>query len=112
MRITRGDIWLTDFTGSVGREQGGIRPAVVMSGAAVNSVPLGLLFAAPLTTTRRDWPYHVEVSASGTGLDKPSWAMMEQLGSISVRRLQRRIGHVDDALLDRMNVVFNRLLRP
>ncbi|GII27418.1 type II toxin-antitoxin system PemK/MazF family toxin [Planotetraspora mira] len=111
MRIDQGDIWLADYGRPLGREQAGTRPAVIMSGPALNSLPFGLVITAPVTTTRRDWPFHVAVDTLETGLDKPSWAMLEQLRSVSVRRLHRRLGHVDDAVFDQLKGVLQHLLR-
>jgi mRNA interferase MazF len=84
----------------------------VLSGAAINNKPIGLLMSVPITGTERGWPSHVEVGLGSTGLLKPSWAMAEQFRSISVQRLKRRLGYVDDTLLDRINVILGHLLRP
>ncbi len=111
MRITRGDLWLADYGQPMGREQGGPRPTVVMSGRAVNDVRMGLVFSVPLTTTERGWPSHVEVPP-GTGLEKQSWAMVEQFRAISVQRLTRRIGWVEEPTLEKMRVILSHLIRP
>ncbi|GAA4584039.1 type II toxin-antitoxin system PemK/MazF family toxin [Planotetraspora phitsanulokensis] len=111
MRIDQGDIWLTDYGQTLGREQAGTRPAVIMSGSALNGVPLGLVVTAPVTTTARDWPFHVSVDTLETGLNKPSWVMLEQVRSVSVRRLHRRLGSVDDAAFDQLKAVLRHLLR-
>ncbi|MGI5156058.1 type II toxin-antitoxin system PemK/MazF family toxin [Microbispora sp. CA-102843] len=110
MRITRGDLWLADYGQPLGREQGGPRPTVVMSGRVINDVPVGLVLTVPLTTTQRGWPSHVEIDP-GTGLAKQSWAMVEQFRTISVQRLTRRIGWVEEAALAKMRAVLSRLIR-
>ncbi|WP_142261592.1 type II toxin-antitoxin system PemK/MazF family toxin [Thermopolyspora flexuosa] len=38
-------MWLADYGEPVGREQGFVRPCVVLSGAARNDVPIGLVMA-------------------------------------------------------------------
>ncbi|ETK32446.1 type II toxin-antitoxin system PemK/MazF family toxin [Microbispora sp. ATCC PTA-5024] len=111
MRIVHGDVWLTDFGQPLGREQGGLRPIVILSGPALNDVPAGLVLAAPVTTTDRGWPSHVEIGPEA-GLDKPSWAMVEQFRSLSVRRLRHRIGSVDEQALARMGGALRHLMRP
>ena len=112
MRIARGDVWLTDYGKPLGREQGGVRPSVVLSGAALNDVPVGVVFAVPITGTDRGWPTHVEVDTATAGLVKPSWAMTEQFRATAIRRFQRKLGYVDETFLGRIHVVLQHLLRP
>jgi len=92
MTPRRGEIWLVDFGESVGREQAGLRPAVVLSTDALNDGPAGVVLVVPLTSTRRDLGSHVEIDSAGSGLDHPSHAKCEDLKSISERRLVRWLG--------------------
>jgi mRNA interferase MazF len=88
----RGEIWLVDFGEPVGREQAGIRPAVIASTDALNEGPAGVVLVVPLTSTRRELPSHVEVEPGESGLDYPSYAKCEDLKSRSERRLVDRLG--------------------
>jgi mRNA interferase MazF len=88
----RGEIWLVDFGEPVGREQGGVRPAVVLSTDAINEGPSGVVLVVPVTTARRDLPSHVEVEVGESGLDHASYAKCEDVKSISDRRLIDRLG--------------------
>ncbi|MBX6383976.1 MAG: type II toxin-antitoxin system PemK/MazF family toxin [Microbispora sp.] len=101
---------MADFGQPLGREQGGARPTVVMSGRALNDVRIGLVLGVPLTTTKRDWPSHVEIPP-GTGLEKQSWAMVEQFRAISVQRLTKGIGWVEEPALEKTHVILSHLLR-
>jgi mRNA interferase MazF len=85
---------LVDFGEPVGREQGGIRPAVVVSTDALNEGPAGVLLVVPVTSARRDLPSHVEIEAGESGLDDPSYAKCEDVKSVSERRLVDRLGVV------------------
>lgn len=78
-------LWWTDFEPQVGREQGGLRPAIVVGTALACQLPNQLAFVIPCTTTDRKLPVHPAVS----GLDRPSFAMCDQLKSISRQRLKR-----------------------
>lgn len=54
----RGDaIWL-DFTPQAGREQAGLRPAVVLSAAAYNG-RVGLTLVCPITSQVKGYPFEV-----------------------------------------------------
>jgi len=90
----RGEVWLVDFGEPDGREQAGIRPAVVVSADALNEGPAGVVVIVPVTSTRRDLPSHVEIEPGESGLDHPSYAKCEDVKSVSERRLIDRLGVV------------------
>jgi mRNA interferase MazF len=105
----RGEIWLTDFGDPVGREQGYLRPGVIVSVDGFNHTRSGLVFAVPTTTTKREWRTHVEVGMH-TGLRQPSWALVEQLRVTSTDRLRRQIGEADSVIMDRISMIVRQLL--
>lgn len=80
------DVWWTDFDPQVGREQAGLRPAIVVGTAFACQLPNDLAFVLPCTTTDRQLPFHPPV----TSLGRASFAMCDQLKSISRKRLARR----------------------
>lgn len=82
---------------SVGREQSGRRPAVVVSGAEYLTVVDSLAIVVPVTTVDRGWPNHVQVH--GADLSEPSWAMTEQVRTISRGRIVDRAGRVNPTTL-------------
>ncbi len=90
--------WLTSRNAR-GREQTGRRPVLVVTDTRLAS--LGLTWVVPLTTTDRGWPLHVRVQVGG----RPSLAMCEQLRSISVERLGRLVGSVDNLELSEVRAV-------
>jgi mRNA interferase MazF len=65
---------------------------VVVSPAALNEGPAGVLLVVPVTSSRRGLPSHVEIEAGESGLDDPSYAKCEDVKSISERRLISRLG--------------------
>lgn len=79
-------VWWVDFNPQVGREQAGLRPAIVVGTALACQLPNQLAFVVPCTTTNRKLPFHPAVGS----LDRPSFAMCDQLKSISQQRLIRR----------------------
>ena len=78
-------VWWVDFDPQVGREQAGLRPAIVVGTAFACLLPNRLAFVIPCTTTDRKLPFHPAV----TSLDRPTYAMCDQLKSISRQRLMR-----------------------
>jgi mRNA interferase MazF len=97
--LTSGDILLCDLNPVAGREQGGVRPVVVVSHHRYAAIP-GLFLAVPLTSRDRGLDHHVEVPASDeTGLNQVSYVMTEQIRAISEQRAGRRLGAVSPETL-------------
>lgn len=95
-----GDIWDVNFDPRVGNEQGGIRPAVVVSGADFNAIPHRLRIVVPITRTDKRLSNQVRVNAPEGGLTKPSFIMCEQVKSQSLVRFQRKRGVVTAQTLE------------
>lgn len=97
MSARRGEIWLIDFGESVGREQSGTRPALVVSADALNDGLAGVVIVVPLTTAHRDLPSHIEIdNDEASGLDEVSYAKCEDIKSVSELRLITRLGVVNE----------------
>jgi mRNA interferase MazF len=110
VRPRRGDVWLIDFGDPVGREQAGMRPAVVVSADLLNEGPAGVVIVVPLTTAARGLPSHIEISSGHSGLDEVSYAKCEDVKSVSEQRLVNRLGAIDPALLFEIGRVLRFLL--
>ena len=59
----RGDLVWVDFSPHAGREQGGRRPALVVSPRYYNA-KAGLMFACPVTSHAKGYPFEVELPPS------------------------------------------------
>lgn len=103
----RGEVWLAGLDPAAPGEQGGTRPVLVVSTAAFNSWPVGLVIVVPITTRHRGFAHHVPVS--GRGLDKASFVMPEYVRSVSQRRLQRRLGSADPVTVSAVDDWLRRL---
>ncbi len=79
-------VWWTDFEPKLGREQGGLRPAIVVGTSLACQLPNQLAIVVPCTTTDRKLPFHPQISC----LDRPTYVMCDQLKSVSRQRLVRR----------------------
>lgn len=103
----RGEIWEADLNPTVGREQAGRRPALIVSDNALNSGPRGLVVVTLLTGTNRGIPTHVPVTPPEGGLTKPRAILTEQVRSVSKDRLGHRYGVVTQVTMDQVG----RILR-
>jgi mRNA interferase MazF len=90
----RGEHWLVDFGEPIGREQAGIRPAVVISADDLNRSRAGVLIVVPCTTRYRNLPSHVELDPTNSGLNEMTYAKCEDVKSISEQRLVARLGMI------------------
>ena len=92
----KGDLVALSLDPQSGHEQRGRRPALVISNDLFNR-GTGLCIACPITTTRRDYPFHVPIP------DDPNvrgLVMVEQVRSIDFRsRKAKRIGRISDEIL-------------
>ncbi len=80
-------LWVVDFGVPFGHEQGGIRPAVVVSSVTHCAFPIGMALVVPLTTRDRGLAHHVLISSESSGLHRPSWARTEEITAVSTGRL-------------------------
>jgi mRNA interferase MazF len=97
--LTSGDVLLCELNPVAGREQGGIRPVVVVSHHRYSAIP-GLFLAVPLTTRDRGLDHHIKVFADDdTGLKQVSYAMTEQIRAVSDQRAGRHLGSVSGETL-------------
>ena len=83
---------------AVGREQGGRRPVVVVSGAEYLSVVDTLAMVVPVTGVDRGWDNHVEVSIGAVS----GWAMTEQVRTISRERFADVVGVLTSSDFDKI----------
>ncbi len=105
-----GEVWNINFNPQVGREQAGIRPALVISHDRFNLLPNGLHIVVPITGTDRGLAYHIPVSPPEGGLIKTSFIMCDQEKSQSIDRFIDRRGAVNDATLHRVQDVVAALI--
>ncbi|PEH74430.1 mRNA interferase MazF [Edwardsiella tarda] len=74
-----GDLIWIDFDPVAGHEQGGKRPAVVLSPFAYNN-KVGLLLCVPCTTKVKNYPFEVELSG-----ERDSVALADQITCVDWR---------------------------
>lgn len=97
--IKRGDIYFITGIEATGSEQGGERPAVIVSNDIGNKYA-PVVEAAYLTTKRKtDIPTHVYISSA----ERPSIALCEQIVTVCKSRLERYIGSVTVAEMRRID---------
>jgi mRNA interferase MazF len=90
----RGDIWSISLDPTLGREQSGTRPALVVSVDKFNHGPAGLIVVLPITSKDKRQPIHVPVKPPEGGLSRLSFVKCEDIRSVSKQRLKQFYGTV------------------
>ncbi len=107
----RGEVWLADLNPTLGREQRGRRPVLVVSVDLFNSGPADLIVVLPLTSTLRDIPLHVRIDEGDGGTTSESVVMCEAVRSVSKERLISKWGTLSRAAMaeveDRLRVLLD-----
>ena len=100
-----GDVWEVLFGSGVGREQQGIRSALVISNQDYNGIPHGLCIVVPITGTRRGVASQLDVAPPEGGFTKPSVILCEQVRALSLLRFRRKRGEVSQDMLAQVQAV-------
>ncbi len=88
-----------DLNPSVGSEQGGRRPVLIVSNEAFNQA-MPVLTVLPLTSTpRRLYPAEITLPKRVAGQTLDSIVMAHQIRTISKHRISRLVGHLADQSL-------------
>jgi len=90
---------LVNFEPALGNEVNKVRPAIIVSNDAANSMAetlgRGVVTVIPVTSkTDRVLPFQVLLLASTTGLPRDSKAQAEQIRSVSALRVGDKVGIV------------------
>ena len=104
LMVKRGDIFYADLSPVVGSEQGGIRPVLVVQNDVGNRYSPTIIVAAITSQINKaKLPTHLELPGDEYGLSKNSVFLAEQVRTIDKRRLKEKIGHLDDALMTKID---------
>lgn len=110
MAVQRGEIWVAHLDPTVGHEQRGRRPCVVVSPDSFNTGFSRLVVIAPITSRDRGWVSHIGIEPGRSGLRQRSWVKLEDIRAVSPQRLLGRVGTVSDRELARIRQTMRDLL--
>ena len=102
--MLRGEIRMVDLDPVRGSEASKRRPAVVVSNDGANTTAArlqrGVITVVPVTSNvARIYPFPVMLPAAQCGLPRDSKAQAEQVRSIAVERVGRRVGQLPASLV-------------
>jgi mRNA interferase MazF len=108
-RILRGDLVWADLNPTVGHEQAGRRPVVVISHDVFNERS-GTVIAMATTSQPQRAGFPLTHELNSGGLPKKSWVKISQLRTLSVKRLEKKIGRVEAEELERLVEGLNEIV--
>ena len=92
--LRRGSVVWVDLDPTQGREQAGRRPALVIASDLFLEQADTLAIIVPATTTDRGWPNHVRLRGEDLHLDQPTFAMTDQIRTVTLDRFHGVEGSV------------------
>ena len=108
----RGEIWLVDFSPSIGSEIQDRHPALIVSVDELNKSPWGLIVVCPITTFRKSKPFrlHVPISPPEGGILQNSIIRCDQVKSLSIQRFSERWGTVKTDTMKNVDFILKKVL--
>jgi mRNA interferase MazF len=91
--ILRGDILWADMNPSVGNEQFGKRPVLVLSNDVFNDRS-GTVIAVALTSVEPGAGYPLTYELSDESLPKKSWVKISQIRTLSIKRIGKKLTRI------------------
>jgi len=98
-RILRGDIIWADLNPTIGHEQSGLRPVLVLSHEVFNKNS-GTVIAVAITSQPQRAGFPLTLELDETKLPKKSWVKISQIRTLSVKRLRKKLGMVQSEELE------------
>lgn len=104
--MKKGEIWEVFFDPTVGSEQSGRRPAVIISGNLANK-HLNTVIVCPITSKLKNYHGNLIVEPNTkNGLNKKSEVLSVHVRSISKQRFKKKLGYFN---LTEMDVIIQNL---
>ena len=108
-RILRGDVVWAELNPTVGHEQAGQRPVVVLSHDVFNERS-GTVIAVALSSQEPRAGYPLTLEITSLKLPKRSWVKIGKIRTLSVQRLGKKLGRIAPEELERIVEGLNEIV--
>ncbi len=108
-QILRGSIYWADLDPTKGHEQSGRRPVLILSNTVFNQRS-GTVIAMALTAEPQRAGFPLTWELASTGLPKKTWVKVSQIRTLSIQRLNGRIGQASPAELEQAITGLNQII--
>lgn len=100
-RVLRGDIVWANLDPTVGNEQQGLKPVLVVSQDIFNEKS-GTVIAMAITSQPQKAGFPLTLSLQSKDLPKRSWVKISQIRTLSLQRIGQKIGRAEPEELNRI----------
>ena len=107
--ILRGDVIWADLNPSIGHEQSGRRPVLILSSDVFNDRS-GTVIAVAITSQEPRAGFPLTLSLENKELPKRSWVKINQIRTLSVQRMGERITRISPENLARVVAGLNEII--
>ena len=94
-RVLRGDICWAELEPTIGNEQAGRRPVLIVSNDVFNDRS-GTVIAFAITSQQPRAPFPLTVELTNRDLPKMSWVKVGQIRTLATERIGKKIGRATD----------------
>lgn len=108
-RILRGDIIWADLNPTIGHDQSGLRPILVLSHEVFNKKS-GTVIAVAITSQFQKAGFPLTLKLEETKLPKQSWVKISQIRTLSTKRLKKKLGIAQIEELELIIQGFNEII--
>jgi mRNA interferase MazF len=108
--MKRGEVWTVELDPTLGHEQAGRCPALILSVDEFNESPADLVTLLPITSEPRQLLTRIPITPPEGGLRFQSWVICEQVRTVSKRRLVSCSGRITPATLAAVTDIVGLLL--
>ncbi|MFC1851957.1 type II toxin-antitoxin system PemK/MazF family toxin [candidate division CSSED10-310 bacterium] len=110
-RILRGDIYWADLNPIRGKEQAGHRPVLIISNDILNERS-GTVIALAITSKIQKAGFPLTLEIMSMKMPKKSWVKISQIRTLSVDRMNNKIGRLSPEELSKIIEGLNELVQP
>lgn len=108
-RILKGDIVWANLDPTLGHEQSGMRPVLVLSQDIFNDKS-GTVIAVALTSQQPKAGFPLTLELFDSKLPKQSWAKISQIRTLSTLRIGKKLGKASDDEIEMILEGLNEIL--
>ena len=109
--MKQGELWYANLNPTIGSEQSGMRPLLVISGNLLNSY-LNVVICCPLTSKVKNYKGNLVLHPNNeNNLTESSEVLTFHIRSVSKERLVRKIGEISKEELYQVKKCLDEILR-
>ena len=108
-RILRGNIYWANLDPTLGREQSGHRPVLILSHDVFNERS-GTVIALALTSQEQKAGFPLTYELDSKHLPKKSWVKISQIRTLSTERIGKKLGQISQEELDQIIEGLNEII--